>query len=178
MDSQDRITLADAAVALLSEQGMRALSYEAVEQRAGLAAGSARAAYPQLDALILAINDRLVAHETGVWLRLGPLAPQSIEDIAERFVQYTQIQVSDCAAQVRARVELMLAYPAVLRIGHLALFEMVTVVLDRIGVPEPAARADMLISIVDGTIIRFSSVCQDDPLDVVALHRAIKRILT
>ncbi len=173
-----RPAVVDAATAVLSRDGLRALSDEAIDEQAGLPPGTAAAVFPDRERLVLAINDRIVADSTAAWLSLGPLAPTSIEEFATRFAAYATLQVASNARMVRARVELMLAYPEQLIAGHLALGELIQVVLDRLGVPEPASRGNMVVSVVDGTIVRHCSIQQGQPVDEVALARAIKRIIT
>jgi DNA-binding transcriptional regulator YbjK len=171
----ERARLAEAATELISREGLRGLSWAAVDRAAQVPDGTTARVFADLDALVLAVNDHLVASAAAAWLGVGPAAPETVEELAERFAQYAVTQAGRHAAQTRARVELMLAHPDVLTVGHLALREMITVMLDRLGMPDPGSRADMLI---DGTVIRHCSEQREVPQDEQALTRAIKRVVT
>lgn len=173
-----RPAIMDAALRLLGRDGLAGLSESALDAAADLPAGTTADTFPHRSQLVLAINDRIVADTTGAWLRRGPLAPQTIDEFAGRFATYAAQQAREDADVVRARIELMFAHPEVLLAGHLALSEMIHVLLDRLGVAEPAGRAQLVVSVVDGTIIRHCSVQRGTPVDEAGLARAIKRIVT
>ena len=58
-------TLLDAAVVVLGERGMRALTHRAVDAEAGVAAGSTANYFPTRESLLEAIVDRVSAMERG-----------------------------------------------------------------------------------------------------------------
>jgi AcrR family transcriptional regulator len=58
-----RETLLDAAIRVLGERGMRALTHRAVDAEAGVAAGSAANYFPTRESLLEAIADRVSAME-------------------------------------------------------------------------------------------------------------------
>jgi AcrR family transcriptional regulator len=60
-----RQTLLDAAIQVLGEHGMRALTHRAVDAEAGVTAGSAANYFPTRESLLEAIADRVSAMERG-----------------------------------------------------------------------------------------------------------------
>src|SRR5215468_752885 len=58
-------TLLDAAIQVLGERGIRALTHRAVDAEAGVAAGSTANYFPSRDSLLEAIVDRVSAMERG-----------------------------------------------------------------------------------------------------------------
>lgn len=170
--------LADAALAVLADAGLRGLSNAAIDSRAHAAPGECAAVYPDERSLMLAVVDRIVARDAGLWSTLGPLAaPDTVAELAERAATYVQIQVGLAADVVRARVELSLAHPEYVAAGHSSLLDMMTVTLDRLGLPEPAERAEVLVALIDGAVIHHCTISRDQPVPTAALQRAIERML-
>ncbi len=169
--------LAGAGLAALAAGGVSALTFDEVDARAGASPGTTAATFADHRALVQAVVDRIVAHDAGLWTSLGPLAaPQSVDELAQRFGEYVRLQVATGAEVVRARLELTLAHSELTAMGHLSLIEMMTVMLDRLDVPEPRLRAELLVALVDGVIIH-SVTFGRDPQPTEALERAIRRVV-
>ncbi len=62
-----RDTVLDAAIALLGQQGVRALTHRAVDAAAGLPTGSTSNLFRTRDALVDGVVDRFVEREASVW---------------------------------------------------------------------------------------------------------------
>lgn len=77
-----REELLDAAITVLGERGIHALTHRAVDTAAGLPAGSASNHFRTRDALLDAVVDRFAARDRALWddiaVRLYPTTPQEL----------------------------------------------------------------------------------------------------
>lgn len=77
-----REELLDAAITVLGERGIHALTHRAVDSAAGLPAGSASNHFRTRDALLDAVVERFAARDRAVWediaVRLYPATPQEL----------------------------------------------------------------------------------------------------
>jgi AcrR family transcriptional regulator len=80
-----REQLLDAAITVLGERGIHALTHRAVDAQAGLPAGSASNHFRTRDALLDAVMDRFVARERALWeelaMRMYPTTPQELAEV-------------------------------------------------------------------------------------------------
>jgi AcrR family transcriptional regulator len=74
--------LLDAAITVLGERGIHALTHRAVDAQAGLPAGSASNHFRTRDALLDAVMDRFVVREQALWqelaMRMYPTTPHEL----------------------------------------------------------------------------------------------------
>ncbi len=77
-----REELLDAAITVLGDRGIHALTHRAVDTAAGLPAGSASNHFRTRDALLDAVVERFAARERAIWediaIRLYPATPQEL----------------------------------------------------------------------------------------------------
>jgi AcrR family transcriptional regulator len=77
--------LLDAAITVLGERGIHALSHRAVDAQAGLPAGSASNHFRTRDALLEAVVDRFAARERALWeelaVRMYPTTPYELAQV-------------------------------------------------------------------------------------------------
>lgn len=77
-----RELLLDAAITVLGERGIHALTHRAVDAEAGLPAGSASNHFRTRDALLDAVMDRFVVRERALWeelaMRMYPTTPHEL----------------------------------------------------------------------------------------------------
>jgi DNA-binding transcriptional regulator YbjK len=80
-----RETLLDAAITVLGEGGIHALTHRAVDAAAGLPAGSTSNHFRTRDALLNAVVERFAARERAVWedlaLRMYPTTPEGLAEV-------------------------------------------------------------------------------------------------
>ncbi|OHV30350.1 MULTISPECIES: TetR/AcrR family transcriptional regulator [Pseudofrankia] len=94
-----RDDLLDAAIDLLGEQGVRALTHRAVDAAAGLTAGSTSNYFRTREALFDAIVERFAARERANWEELAAhLAPRTTTDLARALAVFAR----DSAGRNRA----------------------------------------------------------------------------
>lgn len=77
-----REELLDAAITVLGERGIHALTHRAVDAAAGLPAGAASNHFRTRDALLNAVVERFAARERAIWediaVRMYPATPQEL----------------------------------------------------------------------------------------------------
>ena len=80
-----REELLDAAITVLGEGGIHALTHRAVDTRAGLPAGSASNHFRTRDALLDAVVERFAARERALWeelaMRMYPTTPHELAQV-------------------------------------------------------------------------------------------------
>jgi len=80
-----REQLLDAAITVLGERGIHALTHRAVDAQAGLPAGSASNHFRTRDALLDAVMDRFIARERALWeelaMRMYPTTPHELAEV-------------------------------------------------------------------------------------------------
>ncbi|RKS08784.1 TetR family transcriptional regulator [Nocardiopsis sp. Huas11] len=165
---QRRRALADAAIALLAEEGAHGLTHRAVEARAGVPAGTATNYARNREALLVAAAERILE------LHLADMADATAPDPAERAqtsrrrTEETELAdilaaslwtaATDLRDRYLAYFELHMearrrpALAAVLaRLGDAALADT-TGLHDTMGTPVPEAAVPVLISLYSGTL--------------------------
>lgn len=163
-----RRRLLEAAIQELATSGLRGLTHRRLEQRAGLAQGSAKYYFGSSEALIEAVLTHLVDRDLPLVLEVTPQDEQDAtqgktEDLMRRAQQVADAMLAD-PDEVRARFELYL-YAA----GRPRLQALVAAArdrfVDRIGVampgPDSEAAARFVCAVVDGILL--GQVCAPDP---------------
>ncbi len=170
--------LAAAALQIAKREGVRALQPQAVDQHLGLDPGSTAAVLAGQRELAQAVSDGIFADDVRIWVGLGIVVPESVDDLVEQFVAFVTTLVQDRAEESMVRIELVRAFPVQARTAHTALRDMLEVMLDRLDVADPAARADLMLALIDGVLLHACSYEPGRPVDGAALGRAFRRILT
>lgn len=159
--------LADAAVELLAEGGMRALTHRAVDARAGMPPGTTSAYLRTRQALIEAVVQRLAdldrvdlaAHElpTEPPRAASPLGPEGLDQLATGVAEVLDRWLTTgrtrslaryaCLLEAVHRPELrrILDHGTVLRVQARDL-------LARAGAPDPRRQGDQFVAFVDGLL--------------------------
>ncbi|HIZ99860.1 MAG TPA: TetR family transcriptional regulator [Candidatus Janibacter merdipullorum] len=173
---QARHRLLEAAVAQLADVGMRGLTHRRVEQRAGLAQGSAKYYFGPLDALVEAVLTHLLTEELPLVLEVSPeeradaMAKGETEALLTRARAVVEA-VSARPDRVRARFILYLHAAGDPHLEHLV-GEARDVMVARIAesLPGPAAEvgARFVCALVDGMLLDQLSA----PSEVVEAHAA------
>ncbi|WP_027945304.1 TetR/AcrR family transcriptional regulator [Amycolatopsis taiwanensis] len=101
MASNRRTVLADAAIAVLADQGMRGLTHRAVDQAAGLPPGTTSAYLRTRTALLTALVRRLVELDQAELQALGEATPvpRNAEELAEEIAGFVELRLSGSGRQ-------------------------------------------------------------------------------
>lgn len=182
-DQRDRrALLADAAIDLLAEEGMRALTHRAVDARAGLPLGSTSAYFRTRQALLTAIVKRLSdldredLRPRGLDLPSAGTKQQAITDdldaVAEATAAFIDLSLSHTRNRALARYHCRLEsitqpdLRALLAPHEEAAFRQTRELLARHGTPDLDVRARAFVAAVDGLI--FGRLVSGSPGSVVA----------
>lgn len=164
------VLLADTALRLIAEHGLRGLTHRAVDAAAGLPQGSTSYYFRNRHALVAAAVERLVALDLAE-LGATPLAERSLsfDELVQLGVEWLRAYEHREAWRQLARYELLLEgrrRPEVQSLLHNAsdrLRERFTDIMERQSVDHPALRASWFVAAVDGLIL-------DALLGPVAVH--------
>jgi AcrR family transcriptional regulator len=181
-----RGAIADAGIALVARDGIRALTHRAIDRELGLPAGSTSYYARTRRALIEALVHRLV-ERTAEDVE-APL-PATVEDAAARLGAMTAFMITDRAADNRARFALAVELAGDPRDAELhafvtsrspiraALLRGARDLLIAVGVPDADRRAPDLIALADGLVhdrlVGSRSDARERPADLRASLTAV-----
>lgn len=172
----------DAALAILGEDGIRALSHARVDERAGLPKGSTSNWFRTRDALIAGVVQALAEAERADLATAPDVQVKTPADLVDALSFAIQIQSGPLAARTRARYALFLEgarSPGLLAplLEQRRIFvEWTTDLLARIGAPEPAEAVRTLMAAGDGLILHRLTIDPDAPIRPV-IERAVRSCL-
>ncbi|UGT60854.1 TetR/AcrR family transcriptional regulator [Nocardia asteroides] len=175
-----RTLVLDAALRLLGERGPRALTHRAVDEAAGLPAGSASNYFRTRAALLIGITALLEERDHAAWERAP--APRDTAELVEVLCAVLRHAVTADEPATLARYALMLEareLPEVreaLRAGHLRLTAWLTghlrAATDDPAIPESAVRP--LIDYLDGFALHHALIGGFDTATVrTTLHTLV-----
>ncbi|MRG61253.1 TetR family transcriptional regulator [Agromyces sp. CFH 90414] len=170
--------IADAALELVAEHGLKGLTHRAVDQRAGLPAGSTSNLHRTRAALVDAVVARLEQRDLALWeADRGTPVPADAEQLADRLARYLGVFAGPQAELTRARFAVSLGEPDAVRQGHARFMGVARAMLEAAGIPEPAMRARWLADYCDGMLLHQVTARRDEPLDLEPHRVAIRRLL-
>lgn len=170
--------LLDAALAVVGVAGVKGLTLEEVDDEAGVVRGTTAESFPTKDALLDAMLGRIITLDGQAWMASGgDLTPMSIAEFADRMAKLTIIQVQDSSVPTRARFAMFFGSPHVMTQGQAALLDLIAVILDSLGVPEPQVRARQVTDLVGGTALHYLTVRRGELIGHGELAAAFRRLL-
>lgn len=150
----------DAAIQVLSSDGARGLTYQAVDARAGAPAGTASNHFRNRAALLKGVVAHLVELDRRDWESFaGLLRPTSIGELAEALTRFTRYAVGPGRARSAARYALFLeaiARPELARPlseGRAAIVAWGSMWLAQLGSAAPVEHCQRLADYMDGVIL-------------------------
>lgn len=198
-----RAVLADAAIDVVAEDGMRALTHRAVDARAGLPTGTTSAYFRTRQALLTALVRRLAELDrielealgltpeqaaagpgpSGLPGSSGPSGPPTAEEldgIAAGTAMFVQHWLTTARNRALARYRCLLettAYPELREIlaPHESMARVqARLLFERAGAPDPGDRARSYVAAIDGLIL---DALLGEPAEPAALAQAVRRFL-
>lgn len=175
MATERRTALADAAIGVLADEGMRGLTHRAVDRAAGLPPGTTSAYFRTRRALLTALVRRLVERDQAELQAAGEAMPtlRTPADLTDRLAEFVELRL---AASARRRT--LARYACTMEsVRHPELREILTphdnaahtavrTFLATHGTPDPAARTRTLLHCVDGLVFngltRGGSVAREE----------------
>lgn len=165
--TERRTALADAAISVLAEEGMRGLTHRAVDRAAGLPPGTTSAYFRTRQALLTALVRRLVELDQAELQAAGETMPalRTPADLTDRLTEFIELRLSaparhrtvaryTCATESVRHPELREILTSHDNAAHTA----VRAFLTTHGTPNAAARTLTLLHCVDGLI--FNGLAQ------------------
>lgn len=173
-----RQQLADAAIAVVADEGVRGLTHRAVDLRAGLPTGSASNVFRSRDTLVAGIAERLVELDTDQEFADTTDPAEVIDQLVGWLLRLT----TERRTHTRARLMLFLDRPEQFEAGHRQLLTFAQQILARhlhtAGSPadlEATARA--VAALLDGVLLHAVTVRAGEPLDEASLRLALERLV-
>ncbi|QKJ18838.1 TetR/AcrR family transcriptional regulator [Microbacterium hominis] len=169
----------DAALALVGEEGIRALTHARVDERAGLPRGSTSNWFRTRDALVAGVVTWLSEQERADFENAPALVIDTPDDLVEALTQAVALYTGPLAARTRARYALFLegaGDPELLAplIAQRAVFvAWTTDLLARVGAPDPAAAVRTVMAAGDGLTLHRVTVDPDAEIRPV-IARAVR----
>lgn len=160
--SQRRAALADAAIRIVADHGLRGLTHRAVDAAAGLPQGSTSNHFRTRAALVEAVADRILALELDI--AAGALTPgDNLGEFLTGLARFAVDLITDHADLARVRLTLLLAWPQRFVDGHRWYQAAVRQALTAAGVAASERAAAALTDLLDGLILHAVTVRGDVP---------------
>ncbi|MFD8412575.1 TetR/AcrR family transcriptional regulator [Streptomyces sp. NPDC059650] len=176
MSEERRTVLADAAVEVLADAGMRGLTHRAVDRAAGLPDGTTSAYFRTRAALLTALVRRLVARDQAELQAAGEAAPplRTPADLVDGLAALTRARLtgegrrrslarSACVLESVRDPELREILVPRDNAGRAA----VRAFLAAHGAPDPDARTQTLLACVDGLVFEHLVQGTEVPVDAI-----------
>lgn len=167
----------EAAVALVGEQGMRALTHARIDARAGLPSGSTSNSFRTRDALIEGLVTWIAEGER---TDVPPYDRTDADAFIDALTHLVEVQTTDNALRTRARFTLFLGAPpeaaAPLRAQRALFEEWMASAATALGMRDPRAAARTLLACGSGLIMHRLTVDPGAPVRPV-MERAVRGCL-
>lgn len=168
----------DAALALVGEQGIRALTHARVDERAGLPKGSTSNWFRTRDALVSGVVAWLAERERADFSRAEPPVIRTPEGLIDALSAMIAVETGPSADRTRARYALFLEGAgdpellAPLLEQRRAYVAWTTGLLAAVGAPSPAAAVRTLMAAADGLVLHRVTVDPD-----AAIRPVVERVV-
>ncbi|MFI8593849.1 TetR/AcrR family transcriptional regulator [Microbacterium sp. NPDC078428] len=172
----------DAALTLVGEQGVRALTHARVDAAAGLPRGSTSNWFRTRDALVAGVVTHLAESERAEIATAGPPMIDTPDQLTDAFSGLIAMQTGPLAARTRARYALFLegAHDRVmlepLLAQRAAYVEWTASLLAHVGAAHPADAVRTLMAASEGLILHRLSVDPDAEIRPV-IDRVVRACL-
>lgn len=172
----------DAALALVGEQGIRALTHARVDERAGLPKGSTSNWFRTRDALVAGVITFLAESERADLAAAELPAIDTPEHLIDAMTGMITVQTGPFAARTRARYALFLEGAgdeellAPLLAQRAAFVDWTTELLARVGARTPDEAVRTLMAAADGIVLHRVTVDPEAPIRPV-IARTVRACL-
>ena len=172
----------DAAVALVGDEGIRALTHARVDERAGLPRGSTSNWFRTRDALVAGVITRLAEQERADFASGEPSVIETPDQLIDALSGVIATQTGPFAARTRARYALFIegagdAHLLAPLLAQRAVFVAFTIdLLTAVGARSPEAAARTLMAAGDGLVLHRITIDPDAEIRPV-IARAVRACL-
>jgi DNA-binding transcriptional regulator YbjK len=150
----------DAAIQVVGQGGLRALTHRAVDASAGLPVGSTSNLYRSREALLRAMVDRIVAVEGEGWTQLaGELKPTTVDELADALALLIAMVTGPARSLSLARYALFVEAARDVELQRRVGEAAATVAawseqwLSAVGSTDPVGDAQIVMGFLDGVIL-------------------------
>lgn len=171
-----------AALELVGDDGIRALTHARVDERAGLPKGSTSNWFRTRDALLAGLVTWLAEQERADLDDAPRPAIQTADDLIEAFCDLIAVQSGPLATRTRARYSLFLegarspGLLAPLLLQRAIFVEWSTGLLARIGAPDPPGAVLTVMATLDGLLMHRTTIDPSAQIRPV-VERAVRACL-
>lgn len=170
-----RVVVADAAIRVVADQGLRGLTHRAVDAAAGLPQGSTSNHFRTRTALVEAVADRILARELDT--AAGAFRPtDDLDEFLAGLARFAVTLIADQSDLARVRLTLFLAWPQRFAAGHRQYQVAVQQALAAAGVADSELAAAAVADHLDGLILHSVTVRGDVP-DVEEVAARLRRLV-
>lgn len=172
----------DAALELLGDGGIRALTHARVDERAGLPKGSTSNWFRTREALVAGVVAWLSERERAEFDAAPRPVIETPGDLVDAFTELIAVQSGPLATRTRARYSLFLEGArspellAPLIVQRTIFVEWSTALLARIGAADPAGAVRSVMAALDGLLLHRVTVDPDAEIRPV-VERAVRAAL-
>jgi AcrR family transcriptional regulator len=173
-----RTQLADAALAVVADKGLKGLTHRAVDAAAAVAEGTTSNYFRNRAALVDAVVGRLEALDLAMLQSMGPAGPpKDVDEVAHQAAGLILGLVQQHSSLTRARLALSLDRPEAVTGGHFRLLAGLEQTLAGLGVPDAPVRARDVSDYGDGLMLHLLTARRAEQPDPAAVAAAIRRLL-
>jgi DNA-binding transcriptional regulator YbjK len=172
-----RTELADAALAVVADKGLKGLTHRAVDAQAGVAVGTTSNYFRSRAALVSAAVDRVEELDTLLLQQGGRETPTSVAALAEQLTGALMGLALENAELTRARFTFALDQPGVVAAGHERVISGLVRILGHLNVPDARARAESVADYGDGLALHLLTARQGQVIDRASIEENIRRLL-
>ena len=173
-----RTTLADAALAVVADHGLKGLTHRAVDREASVPPGTTSNYFRTRAALIGAVVDRVEQRDLEAWAAGGGGAPATTPDeLAEQLARYIGAIAGSHADLARTRFSLSIERPDDVAAGHARFLALAEHTIAELGLDDAPRRARWVADYGDGVLLHQVTARRHELLDVTATAAAIRRLL-
>lgn len=175
---QRRTQLADAALAVVAQTGLKGLTHRAVDAAAAVAEGTTSNYFRSRAALVDAVADRLEQLDVELLQSASPAGPPAnVSEVAEQVTGLIFALMEQHAALTRARLAMSLDRPESVAGGHFRLLAGLEQTLAGLGIPDAPVRARDVADYSDGLLLHHLTARRTEDPDPVSTAAAIRRLL-
>jgi AcrR family transcriptional regulator len=173
-----RAELADTALAVVAEKGLKGLTHRAVDSAAAVAEGTTSNYFRNRTALVGAVVDRLEQLDLELLKSLAPAGPPTnVSELAEQVTGLIYALMGQQSSLTLARLALSLDRPESVTGGHFRLLSGLEQALAGLGIPDAPARARDVADYSDGLLLHQLTARRTEDPDPASTAAAIRRLL-
>ncbi|MBT2533617.1 TetR family transcriptional regulator [Arthrobacter sp. ISL-48] len=173
-----RPQLADAALAVVAQAGLKGLTHRAVDAAAAVAEGTTSNYFRNRAALVDAVVDRLEQLDVELLQSSSPAGPPAnVGEVAEQVTGLIFALMEEHATLTRARLAMSLDRPESVTAGHFRLLAGLERTLAGLGIPDAPGRARDVADYCDGLLVHQLTARRAEHPDPASTAGAIRRLL-